>query len=195
MASRDFTLNDIHVGSCLYTALVSHALATQASPIVYSDLLALAREMHPDDAEMANAVPVGMGNKLLFVEAFCKANDYPSLACLAVGKVSRRPGPGYKGDWEHDKREVSRFDWSIARQRLDAFVSSARTAAAPQIKRREHEAKVIRFEHYRQHRAAYDGLSGDERQQVLNLLMEGAPDAEAALSQVLAIKADSELAI
>lgn len=189
MVTRDFTLNDIHIGSCLYSALVSQALAARAAPIVYSDLLALAREMYCADAEMARAVPVGMGNKLLFVEAFCDANDYPNLACLAVGKASGRPGPGYKGDWERDKKDVAAFDWSVAKPRLEAFVSAARAAATPRKSRTEHDAKVLRFDHYKQHRATYDALSEDERQEVLNLLIEGAPDAASALSGVLAAKA------
>ena len=189
MATRDFTLNDIHIGSCLYSALIHHALATRAAPIVYSDLLALARGMHPDDAELVRAVPVGMGNKLLFVEAFCQENEYPNLACLAVGKATGRPGPGYKGDWERDKREVGAFDWSVVKPRLDAFVSSARAAATPRKARSEDDAKVLRYKHYDQHRAIYDAMSDDDRQEVLNLLMAGVPDAASALSEVLVANA------
>lgn len=194
MSARQFTLNDIHVGSCLYTALVSHAQATQGAPIVYSDLLALARAMHPEDAELANAVPIGIGTKLLFVEAFCEENGYPNLACLAVGRGTRRPGKGYKGDWERDKRAVGSFDWSVAKPRLNDYVSAARAAAAPRRRRTEHDAKVLRFEHYKQHRAAYDALSANDRQEVLNLLIGGAPDADAALAQVLAAKAELDSA-
>jgi hypothetical protein len=39
------------------------------------------REMHPSDAVLGRAVPIGIGNKLLFVESFCDANRYPNLAC------------------------------------------------------------------------------------------------------------------
>jgi len=123
-----FTLNDIEVGSRLYEALVRHAQATQGAPIIYGDLLALAKSLHPEDPVVQRAVPIGIGMKLLFVEAFCRSHCYPNLACLAVNKLTLRPGPGYIGDWEADKRAVAAFDWSTADARLPAYISEVRSA-------------------------------------------------------------------
>jgi hypothetical protein len=185
-----FTLNDIEVGSRLYEALVQHARATQGAPIVYGDLLALAREMHPQDDVLGRAVPVGIGMKLLFVEAFCKANGYPNLACLAVNKATLKPGPGYTGDWEADKRAVAAFDWSSADERLARYVTETRAALPQKRKRRkEKPADELWYEYFKANRGACDWVTQEDKKEIINLLMEGFDPAE-ALNQVLAAKAE-----
>lgn len=185
-----FTLNDIEVGSRLYEALVKHAQETNGAPISYGELLALARTLHPADAVLARAVPVGIGMKLLFVEAFCTANGYPNLACLAVNSVTRTPGPGYTGDWEADKRSVSEFDWSTADARLATYASETRAALRSQLMRRtEVAARELLFENFRSNRTAYTKVTLLDKEEIVNLLMEGL-DPATALNQVLAAKAE-----
>jgi hypothetical protein len=187
---RPFTLNDIEVGSRLYEALVQHARATQGEPIIYGDLLALARSLHPDDEVLRRAVPVGIGMKLLFVQAFCEANGYPNLACLAVNRQNRRPGPGYTGDWEADKRAVAAFDWSTANARLPAYASAARAALPTRPERlTEAAARDKLFAHFRAHRDAYATVTLTDREEIVNLLREGV-DEDSALRQVLDAKSE-----
>jgi hypothetical protein len=173
-----FTLNDIHVGTRLYAALVAHARATRGAPVFYSDLLDQAKKLDTEDAELQRAVPVGIGMKLLFVEAFCVTNGYPNLACLAVSKARGRPGDGYTGDWEADKRAVAEFDWSTAQASLDAYVVHARLVVTPKRRRSYDDAKKLRWDHYSANRQAYAGFTEDEKMEMLNLLIEGfEPDA------------------
>lgn len=189
-ANIKFTLNDIEVGSRLYEALVHHARATQGAPIFYGDLLALARSLHPQAAVLGRAVPVGMGMKLLFVQAFCTANGYPNLACLAVNRLTRKPGPGYPGDWEADKRAVAAFDWSTADARLASYAGERREALPRRRPRRtDRAAREELFAHYRDNRAAYATVTEIDKQEIVNLLMEGLDPAD-ALAQVLAAKAE-----
>ncbi|WP_229260438.1 hypothetical protein [Duganella alba] len=185
-----FTLNDIEVGSRLYEALVRHAQATQGAPIVYGDLLALAKSLHPEDPVVQRAVPVGIGMKLLFVEAFCRSHSYPNLACLAVNKLTLTPGPGYIGDWEADKRAVAAFDWSTADARLPAYISEVRSALPKKIKRRkENEADEVWWTYFNANRSACAQVTADDKEEIINLLMAGL-DPAAALEQVLAAKAE-----
>jgi len=189
-ANIKFTLNDIEVGSRLYEALVHHARATQGAPIFYGDLLALARSLHPQDAVLGRAVPVGIGMKLLFVESFCTANGYPNLACLAVNRATGRPGPGYPGNWEVDKGAVAAFDWSTADARLAAYVGERRQAIPEALQRRKEAAsRELLFVHFRDNRAAYATVTQVDREEIVNLLMEGLEPAD-ALAQVLAAKAE-----
>lgn len=174
-----FTLNDIHIGTRLYAALVAHARATRGAPVFYSDLLDQAKKLDAQDTELQRAVPVGIGMKLLFVEAFCVSNGYPNLACLAVSKARGTPGDGYKGDWEADKRAVAEFDWSTAQASLDAYVVHARRVATPKKRRGYDVAKTLRWEHYSANRQAYAGFTADEEMEVLNLLIEGFEPDEA----------------
>jgi hypothetical protein len=182
-----FTLNDIQVGTRLYTALVAHARATRGAPIFYSELLEQAKKLDPEDAELQRAVPIGIGMKLLFVEAFCVASGYPNLACLAVSRARGRPGEGYTGDWEADKRAVAEFDWSIAQAKLDAYVQHARLVVTPKKRRSYDDAAALRYEHFSSDRQAYAGFTDDEKKEVLNLLMEGL-EPEAAYRRVVAAR-------
>jgi hypothetical protein len=189
-ATIRFTLNDVELGSRLYEALVQHATSTLGAPIIYSALLALARQIHPKDAVLGRAVPVGIGMKLLFVEGFCRANGYPNLACLAVNKATMRPGPGYIGDWEADRHAVAAFDWSIADARLATYASATRAAVPRQLKaRKERPADVAWYAYFRSHRAACAEVTSGDKKEIINLLMAGL-DPETALRQVLAAKAE-----
>jgi hypothetical protein len=185
-----FTLNDIEVGSRLYGALVQHAKSTQGAPIIYGDLLTLARQIYPKDAAVGRAVPVGIGLKLLFVETFCRANGFPNLACLAVNKATMRPGPGYKGEWEADKRAVAAFDWSTADARLATYARETRAAVPKNIKpRKERPADVAWYAYFCSHRPACAGVTSADKKEIINLLMAGL-DPETALRQVLAAKTE-----
>jgi hypothetical protein len=187
---RPFTLNDIEVGSRLYEALVQHARATQGAPIIYGELLALARSQHPDDEVLRRAVPVGIGMKLLFVELFCATNGYPNLAGLAVNRQRQRPGPGYKGDWEADKRAVAAFDWSTADARLAEYAGATRAAMPKKAVRiTEAAARDMLYAHYSANKSAYAGVTLTDREEIVNLLREGL-DADSALRQVLDAKGE-----
>lgn len=188
-ATTRLTLNDIEIGARLFEALVQHARSAQGAPISYGDLLTLARGLHPRDAALGRAVPVGIGPKLLFVEAFCRANGFPNLACLAVNKAAMTPGAGYKGDWEADKRAVAAFDWSRADPALAKYASDARAAVPRHLKpRKERPADVSWYAYFCSHRAECAKVTSDDKKEIINLMMAGL-DPETALGTVLAAKA------
>jgi len=185
-----FTPTDIEVGSRLVEALVQHAKSTAGSPIAYEDLLTLGRSMYPKDAALGREVPVGIGMKLLFVEAFCKANDYPNLACLAVNKATMRPRADQEGEWEVERAAVAGFDWSGANARLADYAAAARAAVPKRLKpRKERPADVAWYAYYCSHRAACTHITGDDKKEIINLLMAGL-DPETALQRVTAAKAE-----
>ena len=189
-ATVQFTLIDIDVGSRLVEALVQHARSAGGEPIAYEDLLTLGRGMYPKDATLGREVPVGIGAKLSFVRAFCQANSYPNLACLAVNKATGRTRPGDLGDWEAERRAVAGFDWSGANARLLTFASEARNAVPKRFKlRKERPADVAWYAYFCSHRAACAQLNAEDKQEIINLLMAGL-DPETALRRVLAAKAE-----
>lgn len=181
---RPFTENDIHVGTALFAVLVDHARNHPGQSVFYGDLLDAAHLRFPDDAEVKRAVPIGIGMKLLFVQAFCNANGYPNLACLAVNKGKRIPGVSYPGDWEREMREVAAFGWDAVKPKLDAFA----LAVKPLRPIKRDEAIEIRYAHFKHNRPAYDPLTESERGEIVNILMSGV-DVERALAMVLEAKA------
>lgn len=189
-ATTRFTLSDIDVGTRLFEALAQHARLAQGAPIGYGDLLTLARGLHPRDATLARAVPVGIGMKLQFVASFCIANGFPNLACLAANKETMRPGPGYQGDWEADRRAAAAFDWAAAGVGLAAYASAARAAVPRHLKaRKERPADVTWYAYFCSHREACAKVTGDDKKEIINLLMAGL-DPETALGTVLGAKAE-----
>ena len=185
-----FTLNDIDIGLRVHEALAHHAAASRGAPITYTDLLTLARSLHPKDAALGRAVPVGIGMKLLFVSGFCAAHGYPDLACLAVARATMRPASWYQGEWETERRAVADVDWSAAQAALDAYAGAARAAVPARLKpRKERPADVAWYAYFCSHRSACDKVTQHDKQEIINLIMAGL-DPDTSLQRVLAAKAD-----
>lgn len=185
-----FTTNAIHVGSRLYENLVQHAATFPGAAIRYGELLAACRASNPDDEKVQSAVPIGIGMKLLFVQAFCDKHGYPNLACLAVNQKGR-PGKSYPGNWEEDMRAVAAFDWSQAPAQLAIYVAeeTARAQPAPKCKMTPDQAIGIRYQHYCLDRSRYASFDDNDRKQIINLLME-CVDIESAYQSVMSAKAE-----
>lgn len=182
------TLNDIDIGLRIHEALAQHARTMRGAPVTYTDLLTLARSLHPRDAALGRAVPVGIGMKLQFVSGFCAAHGYPDLACLAVNRATMRPGPACQGDWEAACRAVAAVDWAAAGPALDAYAAAARAAVPARLKpRKERPADVAWYAYYCSHRSACDKVTAQDKQEIINLIMAGL-DPDTALSRVLAAK-------
>jgi len=183
-----FTFNDIDTGARLVEALARQAASLRGMPITYGDLLTLARSLYPKDEVLGRAVPVGIGPKLAFVESFCAAHGFPNLACLAVNRETLRPGPGYRGDWEADRRAVAGFDWSAVAAPLAAYVEAMRARVPARFKpRKERPADVAWYAYFCSHRSACEKLTPDDKQEIINQMMAGL-DPETALARVMAAK-------
>lgn len=189
--AQQFTVNDIDVGVRVYLALAHHAKSGEAAAIAYKDVLTLARLLHPKDAVLGRAVPLGIGMKLLFVDAFCAAHDYPRLSCLAVNPAILRPGPAYSGDWDADRRAVAAFDWSAADARLPAFADAQRAAVPARLKpRKERPADVSWYAYFCSHRKECEWIGQEDKQEIINLIMAGL-DPETALGRAKAARAEA----
>ncbi|MEW6762525.1 MAG: hypothetical protein AB1437_17020 [Pseudomonadota bacterium] len=185
-----FTFNDIETGARLFEALARQATSLRGMPITYGDLLTLARSLHPKDEVLGRAVPVGIGPKLQFVEAFCASHGFPNLACLAVNRDTLRPAPAYQGDWEAEKRAIAGFDWSAANTQLAAYVEAMRARVPARFKpRKERPADVAWYAYFCSHRTACEKLTPEDKQEIINQMMAGL-DPETALARVLAAKSE-----
>ncbi len=190
-AEQQITVNDIEVGVRVYQALAHHARTGQGAPIGFKDLLTLARSLHPKDAVLGRAVPIGIGMKLRFVDAFCAAHGYPRLSSLAIDQESMLPATGYHGDSEADRRAAAAFDWSGADAQLPAFAGAQRAAVPARLKpRKERPADVSWYAYFCSHRKDCEWVKQEEKQEIINLIMAGL-DPETALKRVLDARTDS----
>jgi hypothetical protein len=188
-AAPHYTLTDIEVGSRLVEALILHAQEARGATIAYDDLLTLARTLAPKDATLGRAVPVGIGMKLQYVAQFCAVNGYPNLASLAVDRTSGLPAAAYRANWDDERAAVAAFDWSTAGSRLPAYASAVRATVPARLKpRKERPADVAWYAYFCSHRAACAQVTGDDKKEIINLLMSGL-DPDTALRRVLAAKA------
>ena len=188
---QQFTVNDIDVGVRVFEALAHHAKPSRGAPIVYKDLLTLARSLHPKDAVLGRAVPLGIGMKLAFVDAFCAAHAYPRLSCLAVNPTTMRPGSAYSGNWDADRHAVATFDWSSAAARLPAFADAQRAAVPARLKpRKERPADVSWYAYFCSHRKDCEWIAQEDKQEIINLIMAGL-DPETALKRARAARTEA----
>lgn len=189
-ANPGFTLNDIDIGLRVFDALAHHARAMHGAPITYTDLLTLARKLHPKDAALGRAVPVGIGMKLRFVSGFCAAHGHPDLACLAVNRATMRPAAGDTDAWDAERRTVAAVDWSTARPMIATYADTVRATVPARLKpRKERPADVAWYAFFCSHRSACDKVTPQDKQEIINLIMAGL-DPETALQRVVAAKAD-----
>lgn len=173
------TINDIEVGVRLAEALVQQARTTQGAAIAHADLLTLARGLHPRDAVLGRAVPIGIGAKLQFVSSFCTSHGYPDLACLAADGPDRQDG----------RRAVAAFDWAPALAQLDAYAANARGAVPARLKpRKERPADVAWYAYFCSHRDACKWIGPEDKQEIVNLVMAGL-DPDTAMKRVQAARA------
>ncbi|WP_306395193.1 hypothetical protein [Telluria beijingensis] len=191
---QQFTANDIDVGIRIYEALTHHARSGQGDKIGHKDLLTLARSLHPKDAVLGRAVPIGIGMKLQFVDAFCAAHAYPRLSSLAVDQATLEPVRGADGDNAARKAErhaAATFDWSIADTQLPAFATAQRAAVPARLKpRKERPADVSWYAYFCSHRKECEWINQEDKQEIINLIMAGL-DPETAQMRVRAARAAS----
>jgi hypothetical protein len=132
-----FTLNDLHLAGVYWPFLMEQALRNQGRDsdwqlVEYGHLVAMARAAHPADPVVQKAIPTSIGRKLDPVNWFCRQQDLPNLACLAVN-ANGEPGVGYmrNANWDQELREVARFDWASCTAQFDSYLATTKAARKP----------------------------------------------------------------
>ena len=66
--------------------------------MTYSELVAAAVELHPDNEMVQNAIAVSVGRKLEVIKQFVAERELPDLSSLIISKSSSECGSGFGGD-------------------------------------------------------------------------------------------------
>lgn len=177
------TQSDAHLARIFYGVLLEQAKTSPGQSIRYKELLAQARQAHPSDDVVANAVPIGIGRRLEVIVQFSQEHRLPPLTCLAVNETGR-PGTSYKpvsGSWQADMDAVAAFDWSQWQGRWENHVQALRRAATPLKRRTEAQARTLLYDEFRAGRVGK--LAPNDKEQLVELLRDGL-DVNEALQEL-----------
>ena len=169
----EVTLIDVRLASAFYPILVE--LAKHKHCLTYGELIERAKELHPDKADVQNAIPVGIGRRLEVVKYFTEQHCYPDLTSLIIGKGSGEVGEGFRGDPNRVREEVYAFDWNNAATDFDGFVvrTTKQVNDKGKPKPKKPEAESLMYAHYKLHGASLPSNIKTKRNLIVKLLMEG----------------------
>lgn len=183
---KNITILDLNLASIYYPILIE--LGKENKIVTYGELISLARELHPDDLQAKNAVPVSSGRSLDVIRQFTNERKMPDLTCLVVNAKTKEPGPLYPGNWAIDKVSVAEFDWNLVAKDFDAHIKNNRDFLVTKKKSKsslsESEAKEIMWNYYKIHESELLKQNNPTKVSVISnsivrLLMDGVAVEEA----------------
>ena len=140
-----------------------------------------AKEAYPDKQVVQSAIAVSTGRRLDVVRLFTTERDLPDLTCLVINKGSGECGIGFTRhfDPKATRQRVFAFDWSAVSTDFDGFVKVAEAGVKPRKKVIEAQALTMMSDYFRQHRASLPAAIRDQRELIVEMLMEGFSPEEA----------------
>ena len=176
---KNITLNDVQLASAYYPILID--LAKHKHCLTYSELVERAKETYPSRPEVQNAIAVSTGRKLDVVRLFTVERDLPDLTCLIINKSVGECGSGFTDHFDPvvAREKVFAFDWSGVSTDFDGYVKYVESAVTPRKRIKRPAALKLMSEYYSAHRAQLPASIIEQRELILELLMDGFTPADA----------------
>lgn len=176
---RNITLNDVQLASAYYPILID--LAKHKHCLTYSELVERAKVEYPNNTTVQNAIAVSTGRKLDVVRLFTSERGIPDLTCLIINKTEGECGSGFTRSFDPvaAREKVFAFDWSTVTTDFDGYIKHTETAITPRKRIKREPAKKLMSEFYNAHKAQLDSNIVEERELIIELIMEGFSAAEA----------------
>lgn len=176
---KNITLNDVQLASAYYPILID--LAVHKHCLTYSELVERAKETYPSKPAVQNAIAVSTGRKLDVVRIFTAERDLPDLTCLIINKGAGECGIGFTQHFDPvaAREKVFAFDWSAVSTDFDGYIKHTEAAIIPKKRIKRPEALKAMSQHYSQHKSQLPANITDQRELIIELLMEGFAPAEA----------------
>jgi hypothetical protein len=176
---KNITLTDVQLASAYYPILVD--LARHKHCLTYSDLVLRAKEAYPDKQVVQSAIAVSAGRRLDVVRLFTAERDLPDLTCLVINKGSGECGIGFTRHFDPKlaRDKVFAFDWGVVSTDFDWFVKEAEARVKPRKKIKEAQALSMMADYFRDHRATLPVTIREQRELIVEMLMEGFSPEEA----------------
>lgn len=182
------TRADVALAKIYFELLVSFVRAHPGRTILYSELVAKAKETYPENVFVAGAIPVSVGRRLDALREFAQRHGVPDLSALVVNKATGNNGAGFRRTFNGDvvRSEVARFDWNSVTLDFARFIDmeaeSLRSREAERCGQRkisENKALMILWEFYKQHKSELGLLTHDAKNRAVQGIRNGLHPREA----------------
>lgn len=176
---KNITLNDVQLASAYYPILID--LARHKHCLTYSELVERAKREYPVRPEIQRAIAVSTGRKLDVVRIFTAERDLPDLSCLIINKNAGECGSGFTDHFDPvaAREKVFGFDWSNVSTEFDIYIKNTEAAITPRTRIKRPAALKLMSEHYSAHKKQLPANISEQRELIIELLMEGFTAAEA----------------
>ncbi len=177
--AQNITLLDIQLARVYLPLLVD--LARRKETCTYTELVDLAKENHPENPDVQQAIPVSTGRRLEVIRLYCEQESLPDLAALVTSKSSGECGSFYIRHFDPVTARAAVFakDWNEVLPDIDGYFDYTARRVTPRMSRSAGEAKLLMATHYRDHRDAYPKAIIGKREYILDMLKEGFDVGEA----------------
>lgn len=176
---KNITLNDVQLASAYYPILID--LAMNKHCLTYSELIERAKKAYPSKLSVQNAIAVSTGRKLNVVRIFTAERNLPDLTCLIINKGVGECGVGFTQHFDPvaAREKAYAFDWSAVSTDFDGFIKHTEAAIIPKKHIKRPEAIKAMSQHYSQHKPQLPANIINQRELIIQLLMEGFTPVEA----------------
>ena len=173
------TTVDVQLARAYFPLLVEIAKLKQR--VTNGELVAKAKLAYPDTTVVQKAIVVSTGRRLDVVRQFTTERSLPDLTLLVVNQGAGEASAGSKRAVESEaaRDAVSEFDWSKVATAFNAFVKQAEAATKHRKTVKEPIALAAMSAHFREHQATLPARVREQRQAIVEMIMEGFSAEEA----------------
>ena len=173
------TTVDVQLARAYFPLLVE--IAQHKQRVTYGELVARAKLAYPGLTVVQKAIAVSTGRRLDVVRRFTNERGLPDLSLLVLspGAVGRGVGPKRSSDLEATRETVSDFDWSSVVTEFAGFIKQAEAATKHRKTVKEAVALEAMSAHFREHQATLPARVREQRQAIIEMIMEGFSAEEA----------------
>jgi hypothetical protein len=178
------TLNDVKLAEIYYPILID--LAKHKHCYTYGELIERAKNENPDNQIVKQAIPVSTGRKLNVIRLFLDRKNLPDLTSLIINKSTGECGSGFTDHYDPESKrdKVYGWDWSPVSTDFDWFIKESESKVKPRKKVSAAIAKDLMFQYYRANKSNLAPDINEQRELIVELLMEGF-SAEEAFSEAV----------
>ena len=186
---QNITLLDIQLARIYLPILVKYA--REGRTCTYTELVGEAKAGHISNADVQKAIPVSTGRRLEVIRLYCKSEELPDLASLVVGKNTGECGSFYLKHFNPASARAAVFamDWNRLLPDIDGYFDHTTTKITPRTVRRVEIARHLMSDYFKANRTKLPQSVVSQREQILQMLVEGFEPEEAFAAATLQLNA------